>query len=57
MLELARRREGTRGRSRRRNRISGYRSHKREPGIQRVDGKIRYPSTDDYYDDDDEENN
>ncbi|KAF7366217.1 hypothetical protein MVEN_00498900 [Mycena venus] len=32
-----------------------YRSHKRDPGVERVDGKIRYPSTDDY-DESDEEN-
>ncbi|KAJ7325460.1 hypothetical protein DFH08DRAFT_968688 [Mycena albidolilacea] len=76
MLELARGGEGTRGRSRRRSRrrnpISGYRSHKRDPGIQRVNGKIRCetkypdggamtywvsdPSTDDYYDDNEENN-
>ncbi|KAJ7867674.1 hypothetical protein B0H14DRAFT_2730640 [Mycena olivaceomarginata] len=40
----------------RRSRPLGYHSHKRDPGIERVNGKIRYPSTDDYDEDDEEEN-
>ncbi|KAF8178801.1 hypothetical protein K438DRAFT_1769258 [Mycena galopus ATCC 62051] len=44
MLELARGGEGGRGRSRRRDHVVGYRSCKREPGIQRW---VSDPSTDD----------
>ncbi|KAJ6447991.1 hypothetical protein C8R45DRAFT_1134637 [Mycena sanguinolenta] len=61
-----------RSRSLHRHRVPGYRSHKRDPGIDRVNGKIRSetvfpeggaatyfisdPSTDEYYNNDDDEN-
>ncbi|KAJ7503866.1 hypothetical protein B0H11DRAFT_565212 [Mycena galericulata] len=50
-------RHQSRGRSRRRSRLFGHRSHRNEPDLQRVRGKVRYPSTDDYEDDDNENEN
>ncbi|KAJ7090118.1 hypothetical protein C8R44DRAFT_892032 [Mycena epipterygia] len=73
LLDLTTGADSSRGRPSRPSRLPGYRSHKREAGIERVRGKVRCeerypdggaqtywvsdPSTDEYYDNDNENEN